>query len=330
MSRPYKLEKTELNSSWDEFVETSPNGTVFSLSEYLKSIVQKHTVYYCCKKQEIRAAVAIMESYDGKSAVLHDFVIYNGIMYAPPTFNQNRAQIHSEQLKISKCIADELAEIYQNVCVSLHPSITDIRSFLWYNYGTDYPKYVPEILYTSHIDILDFAQVQKPEDIALFSQFSAARRQEVRYAIKKGVITEERFDADMFVEFYAMTMKRQGESVDQKVLDQMKNLISSLYLKNMGKMFVSTTANGNVGSMVFFCFDSKRAYYLFGANDPQLRDKHTGSAVLWDAFHALSKAGIKEVDLEGVNSPQRGWFKLSFGGDLRSYYHMNKRANKNG
>ena len=226
-------------------------------------------------------------------------------------------------------MADELAKIYRNVCVSLHPSITDIRSSLWYNYSTDGPKYVPDIRYTSHVDILDFAQAQKPEDVAIFSQFSAARRQEVRYAIKKGVITEERFDADMFVKFYAMTMNRQQESVEQIVLDQMNNLISRLFLKNMGTMFVSTTANGNVGSMAFFCFDNKRAYYLFGANDPQLRNQHTGSAVLWDAFYALSKAGIKEVDLEGVNSPQRGWFKLSFGGDLRSYFQVTKRGNKN-
>ena len=102
MKRQYKLEKTELNSSWDEFIEVSQNGTVFSMSEYLKSIVQKHAVYYCCKNQEIRAAVAVIESDDGKSAVLHDFVIYNGLMYAPPLCDQNRAQIHSERLEISE------------------------------------------------------------------------------------------------------------------------------------------------------------------------------------------------------------------------------------
>lgn len=322
MSRPYRLERTESDSSWDEFVRSSPNGTVFSLSEYLKSIDQKHAVYYCCKKQEIRAAVAVMESDDGKSAVLHDFVIYNGLMYAPPAHKQNRAQVHSEQFKISECVAAELAEVYENVNISLHPSIVDIRPFLWHNYGSDLPKYYPDIRYTSHVDISDFARAQKPEDVALFSEFSSARRQEVRYAIKKGIITEERFNADMFVEFYAMTMERQSESVEQKVLKQMKNLISNLYLKNMGTMFIAATANGDVGSMAFFCFDSKQAYYLFGANDPQLRDEHTGSAVIWDAFHALSKAEIKDVDLEGVNSPQRGWFKLSFGGDIRPYYQM--------
>ena len=322
MNRAYRLESTELDSSWDEFVESSPNGTIFSQSLYLKGIDQKCAIYYCYKGKEIRAAVAVMESDDGKSAMFHDFVIYNGIMFEYPTYNQNRAQIYSEHFRISEFVAAALSEIYQNISISLHPSIIDVRPFLWHNYGTDFPKYYIDILYTSHIDISDFDRGQKLEDSSLFSECSSARRQEIRYAIKKGVITEERFDADLFVEFYAMTMKRQSKYVEQKVLDQMKKLISNLYLKNMGTMFIARTSNRDVGSMAFFCFDSKRAYYLFGANDSQLRDEHTGSAVLWDAFHVLSKAGIKEVDLEGVNSPQRGWFKLSFGGDIRAYYQM--------
>ena len=51
---------------------------------------------------------------------------------------------------------------------------------------------------------------------------------------------------------------------------------------------------------------------MFGASDPALRNSPTGTAVLWDAFSELAKVGVKKIDLEGVNSPKRGWFKLSF------------------
>jgi hypothetical protein len=37
---------------------------------------------------------------------------------------------------------------------------------------------------------------------------------------------------------------------------------------------------------------------------------------------AFSKEGINEVDMEGVNSPQRGWFKLSKGGNCVPYYEV--------
>ena len=74
--------------------------------------------------------------------------------------------------------------------------------------------------------------------------------------------------------------------------------------------------------MACFALDHLRAYYLFGVNKPELRDYHTGTAVLWDAFYELNKDGINEVDLEGVNSPKRGWFKVSFGGELKPYYEL--------
>ena len=55
-----------------------------------------------------------------------------------------------------------------------------------------------------------------------------------------------------------------------------------------------------------------------------MRNQHTGTAIIWDAFFILRKLGIKKLDLEGVNSPNRGWFKLSFGGSLENYYEVNK------
>ena len=79
-------------------------------------------------------------------------------------------------------------------------------------------------------------------------------------------------------------------------------------------MFGSFTADKELGSMAFFGIDNKRAYYLFGANDPELRDTHTGTAVLWDAFKILNQSGIKEVDI----------LVLEDGGDvftIRRYNH---------
>lgn len=322
MGNEYILKKTDLDEKWDKFVQLSANGTAFSYSEYLKNINANTTVYYCLKSEEARAAVAIVESKDKKDSVLHDFVIYNGIMFAPLANKQNNSQVLSEYFKIATFIAGELAKIYKTVNISLHHSITDIRPFLWFNYGTAQPKYEPTIMYTSRVHIGDFNKDLKNEDITLFLNASSSRRQEIRYAVKKGVITKKEFEADYFVDFYDKTMKRQNIEVENNVLDEMKTLITGLFEVGLGEMFVSYTAKGDVGSMAFFCFDNKRAYYLFGANDPDLRDSHTGTAVLWDSFQYLSQDGIKEVDLEGVNSPKRGWFKLSFGGTLETYFKL--------
>ena len=103
----------------------------------------------------------------------------------------------------------------------------------------------------------------------------------------------------------------------------MKELLHTLLSNKSGVMIQSSDAEGRVGSMAIFLLDQRRAYYLFGANDPKMRSQHTGTAVLWDSFYLLADLGFLEVDLEGINSPNRGWFKLSFGGSCVPYYVMN-------
>jgi hypothetical protein len=318
------LEKAELNDKWDELVSKSVNGTVFCSSPYLKHINAKISPFYYRRNQEIRAGVLVIEKEDGQDTYLHDFVIYNGLFFAPPQNKQNRSQIMSEQLEIATFVAEELAGLYKTVHMQLHPSIMDMRPFLWFNYGTDAPTYKIDIRYTSCVNIEDFSNAEKLEDISTYLQASNARRQEIRYAIRDKVLTREEFNPDLFVDYYNETMKRQDIVVDENVLREMNILITHLFKGKMGRMFVSYVADGKPGSMAFFVMDNKRGYYLFGANDPALRDSHTGTAVLWDAFYILSNEGIKEIDMEGVNSPYRGWFKLSFGGDLKPYYQVYK------
>jgi hypothetical protein len=316
------LEKTKLDEKWDDLVAKSINGTVFCMSQYLKNIKANVSPYYYYRNKEIRAVVLVLESDNGLDTCLHDFVIYNGIIFAPPQNKQNRSQIISEQFDITTFIAEELTKIYKSVNMQLHSTVVDMRPFLWFNYGTDSPKYSIDIRYTSYLNIEDFSKASKLEDISTYLQASNARRQEIRYGIRDKVVTKEEFNPDLFVNFYNETMRRQDIVVDKNVLKEMNDLITGLFSINIGRMFVSYTSDGEPGSMAFFVMDNKRGYYLFGANDSVLRDKHTGTAVLWDAFYVLSKGGVKEIDMEGVNSPYRGWFKLSFGGTIIPYYSL--------
>lgn len=328
MSEPYRLGKTKIDDKWDSFVQSSPNGTIFSLSTYLNSLEENHNVYYCFKNNEIRAGVALMENNERTSAVVHDFVIYNGVMFTQKAKAQNRYQVHSEHFKILTFLGEELSCLYQNVSFSLDPSIIDIRPLLWFNYGSNLPKYEPDIRYTSYVDITALKKTRKPEGVLLFHELSSSRRQEIRYGIKKGVVTREEFQPDLFVDLYRRTISRQDKDVPEIRLQRMKRLVTDLFQANLGKMFVSYTAKGDLGSMAFWGIDRKRAYFIFGANYPKFRNEHTGSMILWDSFFALGQEGVTEIDMEGVNSPHRGWFKLSFGGDIRPYYHIHKIENK--
>ena len=316
------MEPTVLGPEWDAFVAASEDGTVFSTSAYLSSTGCRLGLYHCYNANELRAVVAVVENSDGTSAVLDDLVIYGGPLFGPATNGQNRSQRISEHFDLAAFIAESLVNRYQNISFALAPSVIDIRPFLWYNYGHAQDRYAVDVRYTSYLEIADFALAQKLEDIAAFGAASSARRQQVRYARRNGVVTEPFDNVGIFIDFYRMTMERQDETVESARLDKMASLVTALVNAGLARMFASRTREGALGSIAVYAFDRRRAYYLFGASDPVLRNSPTGTAALWDAFTQLTKEGVTQIDLEGVNSPSRGWFKLSFGGSLIPYYQV--------
>jgi len=324
MTNKYRIKRVSPDEHWDNFIRTSENGSVFSYGDYLTSLPCQLGCYFIYNKDELRGALIVIE--DENETVLHDFIIYNGIIFGPPTNGQNHSQRTSEHFRLTEFVAQELLRMYHSVALSLHPSIIDIRPFLWVNYGTDLPKYNIQVRYTSYLDIQDFFQAHTLEDIKIYNNASGTRRQEIRYAKRDGVETKEEFDPNCFVNLYARTIGRQKIEIPENRLKEMRNLITNLHQKSIGRMFIAKTTDGKIGSMAFFVTDQWRSYFLFGANDPEIRNKHTGTAVLWDAFSILSRDGIIEVDLEGVNSPNRGWFKMSFGGDLRPYFEITYKS----
>ncbi len=320
----YRLEEAEPGEKWDAFVRASSTGTLFSLSGYLHAAQCPVRLFWCLRGTERRAAVAVTESTDGSNALLHDFVIHNGIIFGPRANKQNRSQMISEHFEIAVDIAAALSRRYAKVELALAPQVSDIRPFLWHNYGTGGPTYVPDVRYTAYIDLKGFAEAAAPEDIPLFQEISYARRQEVRKAAKAGIRTEETADAAALADFYVMTMGRQGIGVTPRRREELRFLAHHLLGKNLARLFVSRTSEGEPAAMALFGWDDHRAYYLFGAGDPAYRNTPCGTAVLWDAFGELARAGQIQVDLEGVNSPRRGWFKLSFGAELVPYYQLVK------
>jgi hypothetical protein len=320
MTTKYKLVKEENQSKWNDFIKTSKYSTIYQYLAFLDAVSANVCCYFVYKASELRAAIAVIESEDGFDLVNNDLVIHNGVVFGNPMNHQNHAQVISEHYNIIDFLAKKFYQIYRNINITLSPEITDIRPFQWVNYGESLPKYNINIRYTSIIDIEHIGESKILEENSVYSKLLKVRRQSIRYSIRDKVNTLEEFNIDSFCNLYKSTMQRQNKS--EKNIIQIRKLILSLYHNNLLRMFISRNLAGEIGSIACFAIDHNRAHYLFGANNPDMRDKHTGSAVLWSGFLALSEAGVKEVDLEGVNSPNRGWFKLSFGGNLVPYFNV--------
>lgn len=322
----YELVQVTDFSRWDEFVESSLEGTVFSQYGYLVACGNRFELFFVMLGTEIKAGLALLLSDNGEDVIEDDLVIYNGLMFASMV-DQKEVKKNFQRFEITEFVVKQLSERYKTIELSLSPFINDLRPFLWFNYHSPRmeDKFVTDLRYTSFLDISSFKESSNDEDLVLFKNMDTVRQRNLREGKRKNVIFEVDFDVDSFMKFYIELMQSQGELVADEKVQRMKNLIS--HLMSSGKAAGFTLKNGDGASIykLLHCFDSKRAYYLFGAGDISSKERYKGTMAFWESFrYLLTGKNLPEIDMEGINSPRRGWFKLSFGGSIRQYFKVRK------
>ena len=327
----YEIVDVENSILWDSLVESSPQGTIFSLSCYLNAVGKPYERFLIKKGNEIKAGFCyLLDSTEDNACVLDDLVIYNGLFFIENS-SQKATKARLERFEITNFAIQFLDQRFNRIELSLAPQIEDLRPFLWHNYHSkkSQDRFKTDLRYTSYLDISEMGENQDEEKTVIFQNLQTIRQRNIREAKAKGAYVEIGYEIgyeiDTFIGFYDQLMKSQGDPASKEKLERMAFLVQTLI--GLGKAFlaVAKDQNGRILYVVINGMDSKRGYYLFGAGNADADVRYKGTIAFWESFKILSRDyGIGEVDLEGVNSPHRGRFKLSFGGDLKSYYQVIK------
>jgi len=320
----YIFEEVNNIEEWGSFIQTSKEYTIFSNPLYIQNFGGKYKLYFIKKGNQVKAGVYVILEDDNNLKV-DDLVIYFGILFEYNQFQKTTKSL-LERFEITEFIIEYLDKMYNKIDIVLSPEIIDIRPFLWYNYHSNnlYDKFKVDIKYTSYIDISSLKEFKNEENTILFRNLETLRQRNIREARKKEAYTIIENKSDLFIKYYKELMINQNSIPTEEKLKNMKNIIDILIKNNMAKMYISKNKDGVIQYITIFAWDRYRAYYLFGAPNPDAKERYKGTISFWDAFIDLAKQGIKIVDMEGVNSPKRGWFKLSFGGELKTYYRVTK------
>ena len=324
-SRAFDWSRVSTGDDWDKLVHRSAQGTLFSESDYLGLTGRETACHLVTQGSEPKAIVCMVRGADPRDTQLDDLVIYGGLMFIADPSRQ-RVKRRYEEFQITDFVAQRLEEEYRNIALALSPSFDDMRPFLWRHYHDADPsmKFRVDLRYTS---ILDLAPLSDPdadvESTTTFNQMETVRRYSVREARRKGGKARRGANSETLVDFYRELMSAQGELQPVEKLQRMQSIMDMLVASGRGEVYEVLDDKDTVVYVVAYGWDRHRAYYLYGAGHPTISHPWQGSLAHWEAFKDLARrVGIREVDLEGVNSPQRGWFKLGFGGDLRKYYHV--------
>lgn len=299
---------------WDSFVSASPQRSIFVYSKFLDSLSVTYDLVTCYDKDNVVAGAVIIYADSGDPiSTTHPFTQYQGILLADNAGLLTHSQI-TREFRIVEHFIGRLVERYKRCCLCQSWRYRDMRPFQWYNYHSPMDgKFNVVLRYTGILDLQAYSD---------FDDYLASVRTLRRRQLKKSSnLLKLRMVEDevLLDELHAKTFERQG--IERTPSDSLlvRSISRQSFDGKYGKMACATLNDVPV-SAILFLYDDRTAYYLFGANDPAYRNTFAGTFLMMQMIKDAFERGIREVDFVGVNSPNRGDFKISFNADIKPYF----------
>lgn len=311
----YILTSEPNENEWNELVTTSPQGSLFSQTNYLSALI--NTTYTCylvkARHGETLAGLVVIEDNGLMHMAPCRYCAYHGILFSRSVSMLRDIKRVTREFRLTEFLIEALCERYGNFSMAFSPSFKDLRPFQWYNYHeNNSPRFAIINRYTATLDLSNFKLESYLKNIR------TVRRQEFKKLTAK--ITETK-DLALFLDLYIKTFEKHQITLSPQHLKLVNGIVTSALANGFGRLSMTKTTEG-VASMALFVYDSKCAYYLFGANNPEIRNSGASTALIIDNICFMAKLGIKRLDFLGVNSPNRGDYKLSFNSVLTPYYEV--------
>ncbi len=306
--------KDEIDNIYTNFIASSSQKNVFCSKEILKFFFDDLDLYTVCKNDRIKSFIYLLKNKDG--FVVSQPFIYSGIINNPK-LNMKNARYNNEVFKLNELIVNDILVNYKNININLPINFLDMRPFLWFNYGKNNKKqFHVTPRYTSVIDI------KSREYDEVFNEIDDVKKRDINKVLKdQNYRVSNNIDLNLIKKFYKETMEKNKGSFNVDAFTKIFNFIETQI--TAGKIIQATTyfLEDPLYS-VLFLNDEDTSCYLYGSGNVKIRNRYAGSLALWKAIEQSIDRKLSFIDLEGINSPQRGEYKINFGGNIRAYYNV--------
>jgi hypothetical protein len=302
---------------WDEFVDHSLQGTVFCKTVFIAALGTELERWLVFEGAKAVAAYPVLLNDRQPISAPHAFTLYQGVMFHPEVDAQPLHRGVQHKLKITDFLLEQMVERYSCISLCTHPNLSDIRSFLWFNY------HQPEMglfrVQTCYTGLLNLQQFERERHLG---EIRTVRRSEILRAGKRGYKAVESSDIDTLDRLHELTFRRQGLSRLESDGPLVRSIAQAALRHGFGRCLMAIDPAGNVASANLILLDKRAAYYLIGANHPDFRKSGASTFLLLEAIEHAAKAGAKYFDVLGINSPNRGDYKVSFNAQPVAYYTL--------
>ncbi len=309
----YELIKVdETDQLWEELSACSINYTPFMREDYLNCVGYEGVRYIVIKTN--RPLMGICLARNIKTGLIDSeapFAPYQGFLYSENTgYNA-----YNSNLIATEYLLDYLykSEGFKQIEFSNYYNVKDFRAVQWHHYHErEKGTYDIRLSYTGILKLSSFSR----------DKMSKGRKLDLRYSTDRyGIQCNYSDNIQDFLRLYMDTFMRENICLSDETVGMVRSIIDMAMVNDYGKMLVAYNTEGEAINATFVLTDKRRAYYIFGANDPVYRKCGGATLLLVNQMEMYrDETELEYFDFIGINSPQRGDFKLSFGADIVPYF----------
>ena len=306
------------NIAWDNFLIKSNNKNIYSHSIYIDNLGEKYQKFFVQKDQEIFASF-FLRFDEEKKIKLSDKIIYTPVIFKN-FVNKPLSSIHTIKFEIINEIKNFFVRNYRNVEFTSDYFLNDLRPFYWHNFETNKEIFkIKDLKYTSVVDLSKIDDTLDLEETFFFKNLSVRIRQQFNYAKKKkNYKMDYNFCKRTIEDTIIKTFDRQNKKINFD-LNLHCEILEKLNNFELVKM-ITIKENDIKKAFLIFSRLKNQSIYLFGGRLTDDKDDYSLTYGMINSFINLKKYGVSYVDLEGINSPNRGFNKLGYGGSIFPYY----------
>ncbi len=303
-----KLTLCTTPSTWDAFVASSPQGTVFCRTLFLNALEVDYDLWLVEEDGQLQCGTVILKQDGVPLTAPTTFTLYQGLLLAKPGCAFPAHRWPKWSLEVTQVLLDQLSQYYPRLSFCMHYAVEDLRGFQWFHYHEpQLGQFEISLAYTGLIDLVAAKDFE-----TYLTTIRKTRRYEYRQALERGVTVEVSQDVEALDWLHKLTFQRQGLERTSEEKRLVRKISSAALSNGFGELLLCRDATGAVASATLFLRDAKCGYYLFGANDPAYRGVYGGTFLFLENVKRCIERGLQLVDVVGINSPNRGDFKTSF------------------
>ena len=310
------VEQLEDKEQWDEFVETSPQGSLFHKWDFLKT-VERHSKYeflpYCVYSgEELRCIFPLFIRRNRGLTVMNSPPPNTQISYLGPAFDPSvEARKATPKEKIFEEVTDEVCREIDKIAPNLVsfttvPNLLDLRFFIWKNYR-------------EHLRMTYAVDLERPLN-EIWASFTRRCRQRIKQLSPYSPEIQQTNDVSTLLDIWRPRFSELGIEVP---------LLSDSYLKELVAAFpqditvYTLSIDGMVATAIACCAMQKERYGLWIGGVSARRDLGVNEYLDWEVIKRAKSEGFKKLDL-GVSDAGPARYKSKFNPVLEPFLTLTK------